>query len=418
MPELLAVESEGRPPRSGRHTLAWALAAVAGVALLIGVLRWESSEIGNRWGGTVSVGDARTGAKIFREKGCAYCHAVNRIGGGIAPDLGSERPSAGPDQLVTAMWNHAPRMWDRIKEERVTYPALTQQQMAHLFAYLYTSRYVGENGDRERGRRVFSAKGCESCHTIGDVGGSKGPNLSGHAAVDSLVGWTQAMWNHAPAMEKAMKQAGVAWPKFEEGEMGDLLAFVRGNREIAGGSDILPADPDRGRQLFTEKSCVVCHSLKGGAGRIGPDLQSRQHLPPTIVQFAGALWNHSPQMWRVMNERGIPRPAFQGREMADLVAFLYSLHYAEPGGSAQVGEMLFESRGCSQCHGASGRGSTQGPGLRGRGKAFNSIGLAAALWAHGPSMYKRARSLGLPWPLLAETDVGDLITFLNTAPTD
>ncbi len=35
-----------------------------------------------------------------------------------------------------------------------------------------------------------------------------------------------------------------------------------------------------------------------------------------------------------------------------------------------------------------------------------------------PSMYKRARNLGLPWPLLAETDVGDLITYLNTTPGD
>ncbi len=415
MTEILSDEPKQGRGKSARHTLAWAVAAVAAVALLIGVLRWEAGE-GSRWG-TVAVGDARTGAGIFREKGCAYCHAVNRIGGGIAPDLGAERPSSGPDQLVTAMWNHAPKMWDRIKEERITYPALSQQQMAHLFAFLYTSRYLGEPGDRERGRRVFEQKGCANCHTLGDSGGKRGPNLSGRSAVDSLVGWTQAMWNHAPAMEKAMQQAGVTWPKFEEGEMADLLAYVRGSGEVKSGSDILPADPERGRQLFEEKSCGVCHSLKGSVGRIGPELQSRR-LPPTIVQFAGAMWNHSPQMFRMMHERGIKRPAFEGREMADLVAFLYSLHYSEPGGSPRVGEMLFEARGCSQCHGPAGRGSPQGPGLRGRGKAFNSIGLAAALWAHGPSMYKRARTLGLPWPLLAETDVGDLITYLNTTPGD
>lgn len=409
-----SLEPKRRAGRPERHTLVWAVAAVIAVALLLGIMRWESSE-GSRWG-IVPVGEATTGARLFREKGCAYCHAVNRIGGGIAPDLGTERPSSGPDQLVTAMWNHAPKMWDRIKVERITYPAVTPQQMAHLFAFLYTSRYIGEPGDHDRGARVFREKGCSSCHRVGDSGGQRGPNLSGRPIVGSLVGWTQAMWNHAPAMEKAMQEAGVGWPKFEEGEMSDLLAYLRQKGEAPAAADLLPADPERGRRLFTDKSCAVCHSLKARGGSVGPELQSRRKLPPTIVQFAGAMWNHSPQMWRVMKERGVPRPGFEGREMADLVAFLYSLYYSEPGGSAQIGEMLFEARGCGECHGVNARGSTRGPVLRGRGKAFNSIGLAAALWAHGPSMYKRAQSLGLPWPLLGESDVGDLISFLNTTP--
>jgi hypothetical protein len=41
--------------------------------------------------------------------------------------------------------------------------------------------------------------------------------------------------------------------------------------------------------------------------------------------------------------------------------------------------------------------------------------MAAALWRHGPAMFRRTRDLGLPWPVLAENDVGDLITFLNTS---
>lgn len=413
MTESDAEEPEQRPRKPAYYALAWALAALTAIALLVAILRWEARHAEGRWG-TVSVGDAKTGSRVFREEGCAHCHGVNGVGGGIAPDLGSERPSSGPDQLVTAMWNHAPRMWERIKEERIAYPVLSQHQMGHIFAYLYTARYVGEPGDRERGRLVFVAKDCAGCHTLGEAGGKRGPNLSGRSAVYSLVGWTQAMWNHAPAMESAMRQAGVVWPKFEEREMADLLAYLRGGREVASVSDLLPADPDRGQRLFEEKSCAVCHALKEGARRIGPNLQSRQQLPPTIVQFAGAMWNHSPEMWRMMLARGIKRPAFAGREMADLVAFLYSLHYSEPGGSARVGEMLFAARGCSLCHGPSAQGTKEGPALRGRGKAFNSIGLAAALWGHGPAMYKRARSLGLPWPTLAETDVGDLITFLNT----
>jgi hypothetical protein len=78
--------------------------------------------------------------------------------------------------------------------------------------------------------------------------------------------------------------------------------------------------------------------------------------------------------------------------------------------------MLFGGRGCSLCHGPAALGTSEAPSLRGRGRSFNSISLAAALWRHGPGMFKHAQDLGLPWPTLAETDVGDLISFLNTSP--
>ena len=416
MVKLRADEPEGRHPRSKHHLIAWAVAALGASALLVGVLRWESLG-GYRRGSTLLIGMPRTGAKLFERKGCIRCHAVNGAGGRLAPDLGSERPSTGPDHLVTSMWNHGPRMWERIREEKVAYPTISPQEMANIFSYLYTSRYVGDPGDVERGRRLFENKGCASCHSLGGTAAKKGPNLSTRAAVDSLTGWTQAMWNHAPAMESAMREAGLPWPRFEPGEMNDLLAYLRGGRPAAsGGSDLLPADPDRGKSLFQEKSCASCHSLRGEVGRVGPPLRSRQKLPPTIIQFAGAMWNHSPEMLRTMLARGVRRPVFRDREMADLVAFLYSLSYSEPGGSPGVGEMLFEGRGCSLCHGPEALGTSEAPSLRGRGRSFNSITLAAALWRHGPGMYKHAQDLGLPWPTLAETDVGDLLSFLNTSP--
>ena len=415
MPDAHEEEQRKRRSRSRHQLLGWAVAALAAGALLVGVLRWEDPSRRRGWN-TLLMGIPRTGAKLFEQKGCIRCHAVNGAGGRLAPDLGRDRPSSAPDQLVTAMWNHAPRMWERIREEKIAYPPLNPQEMAHLFAYLHTARYVGEPGDARQGRRIFEAKGCSGCHAPGAARAGKAPDLSSRGAANSLVGWTQAMWNHAPAMEGAMREAGVAWPKFEGSEMDDLLAYLRGGRIAAGASDLAPADPDRGKKLFEEKSCSACHSLKGETGRIGPDLLSRQKLPPTIPQFAGSLWNHSPEMWRTMRARGIPRPVFRDREMADLVAFLYSLSSVEPGGSARVGEMLFAGRGCSLCHGPAGLGTSEGPALRARGKTFNSIALASALWRHGPAMYKRAQDIGLPWPTLAETDVGDLISFLNTSP--
>jgi mono/diheme cytochrome c family protein len=102
--------------------------------------------------------------------------------------------------------------------------------------------------------------------------------------------------------------------------------------------------------------------------------------------------------------------------MADLIAFLYSFRYFEPGGSPRVGEVLFDGRGCGHCHGEDAQGTALGPRLRGRGQRFTSVTLAAAFWRHDPEMYERTQELGIAWPALGARDVGDLITFLNTAP--
>ena len=96
------------------------------------------------------------------------------------------------------------------------------------------------------------------------------------------------------------------WPRFEKSEMSDMLAYVR---EVSTSPlsefRLLPADPVRGWQLFKTKSCIECHAVQGQGGHIGPDLGVGREAPMTMVEFAGAMWNHSPQMYREMNSRGI-----------------------------------------------------------------------------------------------------------------
>ena len=150
---------------------------------------------------------------------------------------------------------------------------------------------------------------------------------------------------------------------------------------------------------------------------MGPELGPNHQLPLTVVQFSGLMWNHSPEMWKAHEEQSIPRPTFEGREIADLVAFLSSLHYFEPLGSPHMGQTIFAERGCDQCHGAHGEGAKTGPALRGRGQPATAITLATALWQHGPKMYQRTQRLGRPWPVLQEGDVGDIVAFLNSPLT-
>ncbi len=398
-----------------RQFVVWGVAALIAIALLVGaVVRHNRGE--PRWGYFL-VGDPHTGARLFFEKkGCAHCHSVSGSGGKLAPDLGYQREvQAGLNQLVTAMWNHAPRMWERMRKEKVNYPDLRNDEMAHLFAFLYAARYVDEPGDPIQGQRLFQVKGCLRCHAVRGQGGDVGPDLAKVSGVDTPIRWTQAMWNHAPAMEAGVRRLNLSWPKFEGREMNDLLAYIRG---LSGGlrreTELLPASPERGWKIFQEKSCLSCHSVRGKGGKLGPELGPRRHLPLTIVQFAGLMWNHSPEMWQALKAQSIPRPKFEGQELADLVAFLSSLRYFEPVGSPLVGQTSFAERGCDHCHGAQGQGTRLGPTLRGGGRVTTSITLATALWGHGPNMYKRAQELGRPWPTLTEADVGDLVAFLNS----
>jgi cytochrome c2 len=401
---------------ANQQLVKWSVAALCASTLLAGALVWQYRQAKTHWE-VFLVGDPAIGARLFFGKeGCAHCHSVNGAGGKLAPDLGfSPTPEANLNHLVSAMWNHAPAMWDKMRAEKLAYPDLSKEEVVHLFAFLYTTRYADEPGDAQKGQLLFRNKGCIRCHTVLGEGGSIGPDLSAANGIDTPIRWVQAMWNHAPAMEKDAERLHLDWPHFEGDEMNDLLAFVRANSHGQRGErELLPASPDRGWKVFQSKSCIVCHSVRGVGGGIGPDLGPGRQLPLSIVQFAGLMWNHSPKMWRVPEARAIQRPTFQGRELADLVAFLATLRFFEPVGSSESGRTLFSERGCDHCHGAQGEGVRGGPALRGRGQSTTVITLATALWRHGPKMYQRSRELGRPWPTLKETDVADVLTFLNS----
>jgi len=401
-----------------RRPTVWLATALAALALLGAVLAWQREHVPDRAPSFLS-GNPVQGAFLFDKKGCSHCHSISGSGGHLASDLGLVPDSKTPNlaQLVTSMWNHAPAMWQRMQRENLRAQPLSEQEVSDLFAFLYLVRYMDEPGDADRGQQLFQSKGCLRCHAVHGRGGTVGPDLSAIAGVDTPIQWAQTLWNHAPAMEKNIPQTGLAWPRFEKSEMNDLLAYVRQvSTAPRSESKFLPADPARGWELFNRKSCIACHAVQGQGGHIGPDLSAGRQIPLTMVQFAGAMWNHSPQMYQEMSTRGIPRPQFQGREMADLMAFFNSLRYFEPGGSAQAGHGIFIARGCSRCHGADAAGTSLGPALGSRGWHASEVSLATALWRHGPEMYRRTQSLNLPWPKLEENDLGDLLTFLNSNP--
>ena len=389
-----------------RETVMWAAVALAAL-IVFGIAARHEYELAQRRGATSVASRPSEGDALFRAKGCVQCHEANQMAAGTTQAGDQSQPLP---ELVTAMWNHAPRMWEAMAAKKMPYPELSYEEAGQLVAFLYISRSMDAPGDAERGKRLFEIRQCSRCH--GAVAGDA-PSVAQLASTDDLVTWTQTLWNHASAMQARMKTIGITWPRFEGNDLRDLFAYVRQDGHESHMS-ISKADPERGWQVFQSKGCIECHGISRGSEHVAADFGPSRDLPPTYSQFAASMLNHFPTMQRAVATKGGQPPVFNGSDMADVTVFLYSLHYLEPSGSPQVGASVFSWRGCAQCHGKSAEGTRAGPALRGRGQTYTSVRLAATLWAHGSHMYARTRAQGQAWPSLLPSDVGDLLAFLNT----
>ena len=396
-----------------RHVYGWAGTAAAALVLLTFILIWQSHQTAQRF--TVFVPPKPVeGRLVFEQKGCTSCHGDNGLGSASGPGLRSRATISSLPQLVTAMWNHAPRMFEVMEQQKVPYPQFTNEDTARLLSYLYMSGYADSSGDVENGRKLFVDKHCIRCHAKVDQTGSVAPAIPRMSDSVTPLGWTQSLWNHASTMQSKMKEQGVEWPQLQANDLRDLFAYVRHASGHDGEFPFPPANPDNGWAVFQRKQCNQCHSLHSGDPSSAPSLGTESKLPATYADFGAIMLNHYPRMRTRMEASGTPMPVFRDLEMYDLVAFLYSLHYLEPPGSPQIGASVFEWRGCARCHGTRADGTRSAPPLRGRGVVYTSTRLATNLWRHGNQMVRQSRELGQPWPELKESDIGDLLAFLNS----
>ncbi|HYX70290.1 MAG TPA: c-type cytochrome, partial [Terriglobales bacterium] len=343
------------------------------------------------------------------------CHSVLGEGGRTAPDLarapGGHLSSA---EMLAAMWNHAPAMWEKMRVEGVPPPNFSEAEMANLFAFLYSVRSLDEPGDPDRGKLLLSQKKCLECHSVGGQGGRIGPDLKTWTSYRNPVAWIQAMWNHAPAMQRALAARGVAWPQFAGNDVADLIAYIR---TLAPNPKarvyVRAADPESGRRLFEQKGCVKCHAIAGHGSSRAPNLGTHE-LPRTLGQFAGEMWNHAPIMRASMQAQQVSRPEFSNKEMADLISYLFAQRYFEVSGNAARGRRVYTEKGCDSCH-TLGSGSGRGPDLTHSGAA--PISIATALWNHGPMMLQTMHQQQVVWPRFQPGEIVDLLEFLNRART-
>jgi nitric oxide reductase subunit C len=200
------------------------------LANIFAYIQEASSEPGSKRTYMVPGSPAR-GEKVFKDKGCARCHAIDGSGGQIGPDLGREELHRSVTEIAGLMWNHEPRMWTKMQAMGIPLPQFSNQELSDLIAYIFFLQYFDPPGDVVKGQGLYMDKGCILCHYT-PRGAEKrlAPDLSRSPALASPLALSSAMWNHAPAMETQIRERGLPWPRFREGEVRDLVEYLRSLR--------------------------------------------------------------------------------------------------------------------------------------------------------------------------------------------
>jgi cytochrome c len=83
-------------------------------------------------------------------------------------------------------------------------------------------------------------------------------------------------------------------------------------------------DSDRGRDLFTGKGCVVCHSINRVGGKAGPALDADPFEPNLdVFDFAARMWRGAPTMIVLQEMELGYQIDLTGQELADLARFIH-----------------------------------------------------------------------------------------------
>lgn len=119
---------------------------------------------------TVS-GDAESGKTIFKNKGCAICHSINRIGGAIGPDLTQVTVRRTDERLVNWLKDPPSLLKDT---DMPKVPWNSEQEIFDLIAYFKTVKkdvdksFLGKVSRKEAGKMLVKEYDCKSCHRIKD----------------------------------------------------------------------------------------------------------------------------------------------------------------------------------------------------------------------------------------------------------
>ncbi len=361
--------------------------------------------------------DPTKGARLFVSKGCVKCHAFKGEGGTIGPDFGRIDLGNTLFELASKLLNHIPPMMQGMERMKMLRPTLSGEEITEICAYLYFLKFFDEPGNATRGKYLFDEKGCSKCHPLSGKGREGEPGLDQFPQNITPVYLAEMIWNHGSVMIAEMVKLGMKWPTFEGAEMMDLLEYIRmnakGPKEAA---FVTPGNPKEGRNIFLRKGCIKCHAIQGQGGKGGIDLGKRAKLfYKSLTQIASIMWDKGPTVLAKMAQTQTGIPKFTPIEMADLLAYLYFLHFIDEPGNPFNGKKVYIEMGCSKCHGLDGkRGEFMQIDLSKYQKTSNPLDIVAGIWNHSPQIEKAFKENGISWPRFKREDMADLLEYVRS----
>ncbi len=110
-----------------------------------------------------------------------------------------------------------------------------------------------------------------------------------------------------------------AMDKMSPAEMGRIVALMQ---DV--GLVVPMMDAVRGRKLFVEIGCVVCHSVNKVGGDLGPSLNAEDMPSPmNAFEFAARMWRGAAAMTAMQEDILGDIISLDGQDLADLIAFAH-----------------------------------------------------------------------------------------------
>ncbi|MFB3778388.1 MAG: c-type cytochrome [Bryobacteraceae bacterium] len=172
-------------------------------------------------------GDASRGRQVFQSLNCVTCHSVRGEGGNSGPALGAQPGQTyTPNTMASGMWSHVTRMWEAMGKAGIPTPKISVQQAADLYAYFGGAAAADKPGDAKRGRAVFEAKLCASCHDDAYLA----PTLETLAGKVSAFSMVNSLWEHGGGMLARMVSRNVGWQTLSPQELGDIITYLNAKK--------------------------------------------------------------------------------------------------------------------------------------------------------------------------------------------
>jgi nitric oxide reductase subunit C len=303
--------------------------------------------------GAPTEAEISAGKRLFAEKGCAACHALN----GVAPqkDFGPDLTALGAKNaselefskakiqhnLVSYIQaklqdpvsvNPAARMpqynWEPADLDAVTTALLSQTGPA---ATSTLQRLVVPRKDASfqpvgAFAQVYERYKCYACHRFNGFGGTLAPDLSyegSRAQKKWIADFLKNPQTIRPTLILRMPQFNMSDQDAEIAA--EYLSLAVQNSEVnpegVDARQLTPAMVSLGKQLYDVKyQCQSCHTIGGTGGYVGPNLNNAGNwLTPAWIE----AWLRNPQALRPDSIE--PRRNFTNEEVRALTAYLMTL---------------------------------------------------------------------------------------------